>query len=320
MKPTFLRVIGVDVASEKLDVNDSASKLATKVPNTCAAIAKQLVAKIKDKESTLVICEATGGYEDCLVDAMHEAGISVCVANPRQVRDFAKGHGFLEKTDKIDARMIRKFGEDVDIHLTPQRTAEERAHRALVRRRVQVLQLLSAEQNRAAQTTDAFAAEMISESVLQLKKQLKQLDERLEKLVTERGKTDPKVKILFSVPGIGAVNVSTLLAELPELGQLNREKIAKLVGVAPLAQQSGNSDKQRKSKGGRSQVRNVLYMATLVATRYNAVIKRFYERLLARGKLKKVALNAAMRKLLTMLNEMVRNGETWRKAELSPSK
>lgn len=320
MKPTFTRVVGIDVASEKLDVNDSASKLATEVTNTCAAIAKQLVARIKDKESTLVICEATGGYEDALVDAMHEAGISVCVANPRQVRDFAKGHGFLEKTDKIDARMIRKFGEDVDIHLTPQRTAEERAHRALVRRRVQVLQLLSAEQNRAAQTTDTFAAEMISESVLHLKKQLKQLDERLAKVVTERGKTDPKVKILFSVPGIGAVNVSTLLAELPELGQLNREKIAKLVGVAPMAQQSGNSDKQRKSQGGRSQVRNALYMATLVATRYNAVIKRFYERLLARGKLKKVALNAAMRKLLTMLNEMVRNGEPWRKVELSPSK
>lgn len=320
MKPTFVRVVGIDVASGKLDVNDSASKLATEIPNTSAAIAKQLVAKIKHKESTLVICEATGGYEDSLVDAMHEAGISVCVANPRQVRDFAKGHGFLEKTDKIDARMIRKFGEDVDIHLAPQRTAEERAHRALVRRRAQVLQLLSAEQNRAAQTTDTFAAEMIGESILQQKKQLKQIDERLEKVVTERGKTDPKVAILFSVPGVGAVNVSTLLAELPELGQLNRAKIAKLVGVAPMAQQSGHSDKQRKSKGGRSQVRNVLYMATLVATRYNVVIKRFYDRLLARGKLKKVALNAAMRKLLTMLNEMVRNGEPWRKVELSPSK
>ncbi len=320
MKPNFTRVIGVDIASEKIDVNDSQSKIAVQMPNTCAAIAKRFVAKIKAKETTLVICEATGGYEDVLVDAMHEAGISVCVANPRQVRDFAKGHGYLEKTDVIDAAMIRKFGEDVEIHLTPQRSAEEKAHRALVRRRVQVLHLLSAEQNRVTQTSDSFAAEMIKETISQLKKQLKKIDERLKKLVVERGKTDPKVAILFSAPGVGTVTVSTLLAELPELGQLNRGQIAKLVGVAPMAQQSGKSDKKRKARGGRSQVRNVLYMATLVATRHNAVIKRFYERLLSRGKLKKVALNAAMRKLLTMLNDMVRNGESWRTADLSLSK
>lgn len=320
MKPNFTRVIGVDIASEKIDVNDSQSKIAVQMPNTCAAIAKRFVAKIKSAETTLVICEATGGYEDVLVDAMHDAGISVCVANPRQVRDFAKGHGFLEKTDVIDAAMIRKFGEDVEIHLTPQRSAEEKTHRAMVRRRVQVLHLLSAEQNRVTQTSDSFAAEMIKETISQLKKQLKTIDERLKKLVVERGKRDPKVAILFSAPGVGTVTVSTLLAELPELGQLNRGQIAKLVGVAPMAQQSGKSDKKRKARGGRSQVRNVLYMATLVATRHNAVIKRFYERLLSRGKLKKVALNAAMRKLLTMLNDMVRNGESWRTADLSLSK
>ncbi len=320
MITTFTRVIGVDVASAKLDINDSDSKIATQIPNTLAAISKRLVAKMKTKETTLVICEATGGYEDALVDTMHEAGISVCVANPRQVRDFAKGHGVLEKTDKIDARMIRKFGEDVEIHLTPQRSAQERAHRALVRRRVQVLQLLSAEQNRLAQANDAFAKELIKETISHLKKQLKTMDERLCTLVAECGKTDPKVAILSSVPGIGIVSVSTLLAELPELGRLSRGQIAKLVGVAPIVQQSGKSDKKRKSRGGRSQVRNVLYMATLVATRHNEVIKRFYQRLLAKGKLKKVALNAAMRKLLTMLNDMVRNGESWRTADLSQSK
>ncbi len=320
MKATFTRVVGIDVASEKLDINDSDSKIAVVIPNTCAAIAKQLVAKIKHKETTLVICEATGGYEDALVDSMHEAGVSVCVANPRQVRDFAKGHGFLEKTDRIDAAMIRKFGEDVEIHLTPQRPAEERAHRALVRRRVQVLGLLSAEQNRVARMTDPFAAEMIEQTLSHLKTQLKTIDERLQTLVTQRGKTDPKVAILFSVPGVGIVSVSTLLAELPELGQLSRGQIAKLVGVAPIVQQSGKSDKKRNARGGRSQVRNVLYMATLVATQHNHVIKRFYERLLSQGKLKKVALNAAMRKLLTILNDMVRNGETWRTADLSLSK
>lgn len=319
-KTRYARVIGVDIASNKIDIHDSCGKLTGELPNTCSAIDKKLAAKLKSVDKVLVICEATGGYEHVLVDSMQLAGIDVAVANPRQVRDFAKGHGYLEKTDSIDAAMIAKFGSDVEVHLAPQRTNAERAFQALVRRRGQVISALQAEQNRLAQTTDMFAKELVEQSIAHWKSQLKTLDEQIERSLAEQAKNDPKIDILQSVPGVATVTTATLVAELPELGCLNRGKIAKLVGVAPLANQSGKSDKLRKAKGGRGQVRNVLYMATLVATRHNPIIKRFYNRLLAKGKLKKVALVASMRKLLTMLNDMVRNGESWRKADLSPSK
>lgn len=319
MKTVYARVIGIDVAADKIDVNDSHSKITHTMPNTVVAITRQLVAKIQSKADTLVVCEATGGYEHVVVDAMHQAGIAVCVANPRQVRDFAKGHGFLEKSDSIDALVIRRFGEDVELNLTPQRSAQEKQHQALVRRRCQVLDMLSQEQNRLKQTFDSDTLAMIKKMVSYLKTQLKELDRQLEKLLTARAQTDPSVNILLSVPGVGSVTTSTLIAELPELGQLNRGEIAKLVGVAPLINQTGKSDKKRKARGGRSQVRSVLYMAALVATRHNAEIKRFYLRLVARGKAKKLALVAAMRKLLTILNDMVRNGTAWRHTASLPA-
>lgn len=320
MKTVYRRVIGVDIASEKIDVNDSAGKITGEVANSVVAIRTKLIAKLGDSSETLVVCEATGGYEHCLVDLCHEAGIPVAVANPRQVRDFAKGHGFLEKSDVIDARMIRRFGEDVELHLTPQRSPSEKQQQALVRRRSQLLELISQEQNRLGQTNDSFSREMIEAMLSHLKTQLKEIDRRLEQSLNERSQTDAKVDILRSVPGVGVVTTCTLLAELPELGELNRAQIAKLVGVAPIINQTGKSDKKRRARGGRSRVRSTLYMATLVATRHNALIQRFYRRLIARGKPKKLALVAAMRKLLTILNDMVRNGEPWRSAELSLSK
>ena len=314
MKTQYARVIGVDIASLKIDINDSAGKIKSSLPNTVDAISKHLIHKIGDRSATLVICEATGSYEHVLVDACHQAGIAICIANPRQVRDFAKGHGFLEKSDTIDAFMIRRFGEDVEIHLTAPRTPQQRAHQALVRRRVQVLGMLSQEQNRLGQTQDCLALELIQEAITQLKDQLKRIDGPLSQMLKKRAEEDPNVGILQSVPGVGVVTVSTLLSELPELGKLDRGKISKLVGVAPIVRQSGNVDKKRQARGGRSQVRNVLYMATLVATRHNSLIREFYLRLLRRGKLKKVALVAAMRKLLTILNNMVRCGQMWQKA------
>ncbi|MCS7470694.1 IS110 family transposase [Stieleria sp. ICT_E10.1] len=319
-KKNYARFIGVDVASDKIDIHDSEGKLTGELPNTCAAIDKKLTARLKSADNILVICEATGGFEHILVDSMHQGGIDVVVANPRQVRDFAKGHGYLEKTDAIDAALIAKFGRDVDVHLAPQRSEAQRAFLAMVRRRGQVLTMLQAEKNRLAQTRDPFAKDLIEQSISHWKNQLKTLDTQIETKLSERAKMDEKIDILRSVPGVATVTTATLVAELPELGNLNRGQIAKLVGVAPLADQSGKSDKKRKAKGGRGQVRNVLYMATLVATRYNPIIKRFYARLLSKGKLKKVALVAAMRKLLTILNDMVRNGEPWRTADLSLSK
>ena len=312
MNTQYNRVIGVDIGAEKLDVNDSASKLAALVPNTISAVQAHVIAKIEEKDKTLVVCEGSGGYEHVLVDALHEAGIAVCVANPRQVRDFAKGHGYLEKNDRLDAWIIRRFGEDVELNLTPPRSAAAKALHALVRRRGQLLQTQSAEQNRLAQETDSFTRTMIEESVAHVKKQLQTLAERIQTALQTSAPTNPAIGIVRSVPGGGLVTTATLVAELPELGRLNRGEVAKLVGVAPLVDQSSTSDKPRHVRGGRAQVRSVLYMAALVATRHNPVIKRFYERLLAKGKPKKLALIAAARKLLTILNDMVRRGELWR--------
>ena len=307
----YKRVIGVDIASANIDIHDSAGKLVGSAPNTVVGIRQAIMGKVRGRKTTLIVCEGTGGYEHCLVDAAHEAGIPIAVANPRQVRDFAKGHGFLEKSDKIDAQIICRFGQDVELHLAPRRTEAEKRHQALVRRRGQLLQLINQEENRLRQTSDSLSREMIEATVLHLKTQLKEADALLEKLLDERATEDPTVDILRSVPGVGPVTTSTLLAELPELGKLNRAKIAKLVGLAPLIDQTGKSDKQRRVRGGRSQVRNVLYMSALVATSRNPVIKEFYVQLVSRGKPKKLALIAAARKLLTILNDMVRQQQPW---------
>lgn len=316
MTKKYQRVIGIDIASEKLDVCDSEGKLTSTIENTCEAVNK-LIKAIKNREATLVVCEATGAYEYVLVEAMHDAKIPVAIANPRQVRDFAKGHGFLEKSDRIDARMIMVFGQQVEIHLAPPKTEQEKRHQVMVRRRNQLLELINQEENRLRQTHDGEIQAMIETMLKAMKTQLKQVDNELKKLLTELSKIDPKVHILQSTPGVGLVTTSTLICELPELGKLCREKISKLVGVAPMLSQSGKSDRKRSVRGGRSIVRRVIYMATLSATRCNPVIKTFYQRLLKKGKPKKLALVAAMRKLLTILNDMVRQGEAWRSVQTS---
>jgi transposase len=311
MSMKYVRVIGIDVSSEKLDLCDSAGKLSSTIENTCEAV-NRFARSIKDSKGTLVICEATGAYEYVLVEAMHNANIAVAIANPRQVRDFAKGHGFLEKSDRIDARMIMLFGQQVDITPTPPKTEQEKRHQAIVRRRNQLLALIGQEENRLGQSHDKAVQALIREMLQAMKMQLKHVNRELDKLLTALSKTEPKIDIIRSVPGVGMVTTSTLVCELPELGKLSREKISKLVGVAPMLAQSGKSDRKRIVRGGRSIVRRVIYMATLVATRRNPVIAKFYQRLLKKGKPKKLALVAAMRKLLTILNDMVRRGEAWR--------
>ena len=306
----FACVIGIDIASEKLDVFDSELAKASVVDNSFEAITR-FVKSLRRPSETLVVCEATGAYEHFLVDALHDANVCVCMANPRQVRDFAKGHGFLEKTDRIDARMIALFGQQVELNLTPPRSENEKKLVSLVRRRSQVLQVIGQERNRLRQCFDNEMIKLIKRTMLFLEKQEKALVASITTAMREFEKDSPKVAILASVPGVGTITTATLLCELPELGTLNRSEIAKLVGVAPLAKQSGKSDGKRPVRGGRSQVRKVLYMAALVATRSNPVIHPFYIRLLKRGKPKKLALVACMRKLLTILNDMVRRQEKW---------
>lgn len=318
-KKNYARVIGVDIAAEKIDIHDTHGKLNGVVQNSCAAIDK-IAGKLKRSKSVLVICEATGGYENTLVESMHRARLNVAVVNPRQVREFAKGHGYFEKTDALDAAMIAKFGCDVEVHTMPPQSEEQRSFRALVRRRSQMLATIRAEKNRLAQTSDHNTKELVKETVSHCENQIKTLDSLIKDSLAEQAKDNPKIDVMQSVPGVATITTATLVAELPELGTLNRAKIAKLVGVAPMANQSGKADKQRVVKGGRSQVRSVLYMAAMVATRHNPEVKRFYNRLLSNGKPKKVALVACARKLLTILNDMVRNQEPWRTEEVVSTK
>jgi transposase len=310
------RIIGVDVAKDKLDVCDSEGKISKEVRNSTTSVVKHMVRKIKSPGETFVVCEATGAYERTLVKALQKAGISVCVANPYQVRQFGHGLGILEKTDPIDAKLLRTFGETVDLAATPPKTEEQESHEALVRRREQLLQLINQEENRRGQAWDTASQTSIDNVVKMLQKQQKVIEGRIQTFLKKEAESNPAVTVLQSVPGVGTVTTSTLICDLPELGKLNRREISKLVGVAPIANQSGRQDKQRSIFAGRSHVRRVLYMAALVASRSNPVIQTFYKRLLARGKAKKVALVACMRKLLTILNTMVRNNEPWRTKEV----
>lgn len=310
------RVIGVDVAKDKLDICDSEGKLRKEVKNSTTSVVKHIVKKINSPNETFVVCEATGAYERTLVKALQNAGISVCVANPYQVRQFGHGLGILEKTDSIDANLLRSFGETVDLTATPPKTEEQESHEALVRRREQLLQLINQEENRRDHAWDNASLKSIDNVIKMLKKQKTMIESEIQEFLQKEAKTNPAVAVLQSVPGVGTVTTSTLVCDLPELGKLNRCEISKLVGVAPIANQSGKRDKQRSIFGGRSHVRRVLYMAALVGTRSNPTIQAFYKRLLARGKAKKVALVACMRKLLTILNTMVRNNEPWRTKEM----
>ena len=307
---SYERVIGIDVSSIKLDVADSLGKLSPLIENSVEAIAK-MIKKFTAPEQTLVVCESSGGWEDVLVDMLHEAKVKVVVANPRQVRDFAKGHGFLEKTDKIDAKVLRLFGEQVKFNLTQPRTEREKELRALSRRRVQLLEMITQESNRKILCRDKATLDFIDQSIEMLKKQLKSIDKALEKFVKELEKESPNVGIIASVPGVGLITTATLYCELPELGKISRNKLAKLVGVAPLTKISGKFDGKRPVRGGRSTVRRVLYMASLVGTQKNPVIRQFYLKLLQKGKPKKLALIACMRKLLLMIHDMVRSQQKW---------
>ena len=307
----YERVIGIDVCTERLDISDSGKAIPMAIEYAIDEIKSKILKKIKDPKKTLVVCEASGGLEYALVDALHDAKIDVCVANPARVRDFAKGHGFFEKSDKLDAQMLQLYGQQVKVTLAKPRTHEERSFIALTRRRCQLLQLLSQEGNRARQCVDAHTKKFIEEMLKSIKNQLKVVDSEIEKCLNQQAKSNPKIDVIRSVPGVGPVLTATLIAELPELGALSRSKIAKLVGVAPMIKQSGKSDGRRRARGGRGNVRRVLYMAALVGTQKNPVIHRYYVKLITRGKPKKLALVACMRKLLTILNDMVRRETHW---------
>lgn len=303
--------VGVDVSKFTLDFFSPDEEKAVQIENSEAAINALCVELKKRNRPLMVVMEATGGYESLLVIQLAKHAIEAAVVNPRQVRDFAKGIGMDAKTDLIDAQVISRFGSVVKPQPMAVQSDHERKHGALVARRNQLLELVNQEQNRLKQSWDEDAKRSIQDVLEVLKKQLKSIDSQLAKMLKADTENQRTIEILSSVKGVGPVTISTLIAELPELGELNRGEVAKLVGVAPINRDSGKTSGKRFIGGGRGQVRRVLYMATLVAIRYNPLIKAFYQRLKTKGKESKVAIVACMRKFITILNHLVRTNQLW---------
>ncbi|MFC1491028.1 IS110 family transposase [Nitrospinota bacterium] len=273
---------------------------------------RELTLRLKSLPVGCIALEATGKLETLAAATLAEAGLPVAVVNPRQIRDFARATGRLAKTDRIDACVIARFAEGVRPAIRKVADAQSRRLGECIARRRQLGAMLTAEKNRLSRTEDPVLGKTIKTHIKWLKRALAGLDARLRELVRESPLWREKEALLQSVPGIGDVVSRTLIAELPELGRLNRRQVASLVGVAPLNRDSGTMRGRRSVWGGRPAVRRALYMSALVAARKNFVIRRFYERLREAGKKAKVALVACMRKLLTILNAMVRSGQPWR--------
>jgi transposase len=303
--------VGVDVSKDSLDVYRPDTAELIKIDNSVAAVAGLCQQLQKKKRSLVVVMEATGGYETLLVNQLALHDLKAAVVNPRRVRDFAKGVGMDAKTDPIDAKIISKYGEVVSPKPMAVKSEHEQKHGALVARRTQLLELISQENNRLKQTWDDDAKQSIRDVLEVLKKQLKSIDSQLATMLKADAKNQRTIEILQSVKGVGPVMVSTLIAELPELGRLNRGEVAKLVGVAPINRDSGKKSGKRFIGGGRGQIRRVLYMATLVAIRHNEKIKTFYQHLKSKGKESKVAIVACMRKFITILNLLVKTNQLW---------
>lgn len=309
--PGVLLNVGIDVSKLHLDASWGAQT--ARVSNDRQGW-DELTAKLAGKVD-LVVVEATGGYERGIVVALQTAGVSVARVNPRQSHDFAKALGVLAKTDRLDAKTLRDFADVLSRHpqreryITPVIDERRELLVGLTNRRRQLLDMRVAEANRLEHAATPLAVKSIKSVLRLLDRQLKQIDDDIDRTLEQHFK--PQKKLLDSVKGVGAVTTLTLLAMLPELGTLGRKQLAKLAGLAPLANDSGTWRGQRKIWGGRAQVRSALYMATLSAMRYNPQITVFYKRLVAAGKPKKVAMVACMRKLLTVLNAMLRDNTTW---------
>ena len=303
--------VGVDVSKATLDVYRPDTKELLKIENSEDAI-KHLCSQLeKIKRRVLVVMEGTGGYEYLLLKCLASHRLDAAVINPRRVRDFAKGIGLDAKTDPIDAKVISKYAEVVAPKPIATKSDHELKHSALVARRCQLLELINQENNRLKQSWDDDAKQSIRDVLEVLKKQLKSVDTLLAQMLAKDTLNERKIEILQSVKGVGVVTISTLIAELPELGKLNRGEVAKLVGVAPVNRDSGTKSGKRFIGGGRSHVRRVLYMATIVAIRHNETIKAFYTHLKSKGKESKVAIVACMRKLVTILNLLVKSNQLW---------
>ena len=301
--------VGVDVAKETLDIAVHPCQQAKRFRNNDAGISGAITF-VKSMAPALGVMEATGGLEMSLAAALGASGIPVAVVNPRQVRDYAKSMGKLAKTDTIDAQVMADFAAAVHPEPRPLADSQTQELKDILTRRSQLIEMITAEKNRLYRARRPVS-DHIKAHIAWLEQELGVMDSNLRRFIQESPIWREKDNLLQSVPGVGPVLSSTLLAELPELGILNRKQIAALVGVAPLNRDSGKFRGKRTVWGGRAKVRAVLYMATLVATRRNAVIQCFYKRLIAAGKAKKAAITACMRKLLTIMNAMMKHHTPW---------
>lgn len=309
------KFIGIDIAKDTLDIAVLGEKKASQVGNDEGGIAK-LIKKLQTLNPELIVVEATGGYQRTVVLGLYEAGLPVAVVNPSRVRQYARARGLLAKTDKLDAFNLAEFGKQMKPRQFEAKSESGRYISALMVRRRQVEEMLKAEKSRL-RTVHVEMRDSLERMIGILKEEIKRLEKDLDQFIKENEDWQEQEQILTSAKGVGRVTAAILLAELPELGKLDRKKIAALVGLAPMNSDSGKKRGYRKTKGGRIEVRNVLYMSTLVATRYNPLIQTQYQELLRRGKVKKVALTACMRKFLTILNAMMRDKATFRQRSVA---
>ena len=303
--------VGIDVAKARVDVAVRGTDGRWEAPNDDSGIC-QLVSQLKALGPAMVLLEASGGLELPLVAALAAEAVPVVVVNPRQVRDFAKATGKLAKTDTLDAAVLAHFAEVVRPPVRPLRDAETQILNSLVARRHQVMTMLVSEKNRLSSAVTAAVCPRIEAHIAWLERELDDLNKSLRQTLRQSPVWREKDDLLRTVPGVGEQVSLTLLAYLPELGTLDRRQVAALVGVAPFNRDSGTLRGKRTVWGGRARVRSALYMGALVASRFNPVIRDFYQRLLAAGKPKKLALTACMRKLLVILNSMLKHRLPWR--------
>lgn len=307
MEPMF---IGIDVAKDRLDVNIQPSGEIFDVARDEPGLA-ELVRRLQSRGVALIALEATGGYEVVVAATLAAAGLPVAVVNPRQIRDFARATGRLAKTDALDAHTIAVFAARVQPAARPVADAQARELGDLVTRRRQLVEMLVAEQNRRRVVELPALRRRLDAHIRWLERAVRELETDIDTTVRSSPLWRATDDLLRSVPGIGPITAHTLIADLPELGHLGRRKIAALVGVAPINRDSGKLRGRRMIAGGRSPVRNVLYMATLSAIRHNTVIATFYRRLIDAGRPGKLAVTAAMRKLLVILNAILRDQRPW---------
>ena len=301
--------VGIDVSKATLDIGCLPGKQVFQFSNDETGI-KAMVLKLQELNTELIVMEATGGLQMAAVASIAAAGLSVAVVNPRQVRDFAKAMGVLAKTDNIDAMVLARFAQVVRPEARPVKDENTQALNAVMVRRHQIIEMLTAEKNRL-KAAHKKVHKNIEKHVKWLEKQVDDIDKELGEVIKGSSIWKEQDVLLQSVPGIGPIVSATLLAALPEIGTLNRQKISALVGVCPFNRDSGTMRGKRSCFGGRSFIRAVLYMGTMSAIKCNPVIKEFYTKLVSAGKAKMVALVACMRKLLTILNAMIKTNQKW---------